>query len=151
MTRWWADGGLEKLSDLDERGVFFPVLLLEGLGLVDDHVALVVFGEGEAGERRLGGALGGFAGVVEAALVGRAVDRAVRDLQRGLLVRADRAQGIEPFALADEQDAVRLLDELVVDAVLGVAGERAGVDARGIGGGVFLLLPFAFLLIGGLG
>src|SRR4051794_4908503 len=95
-----------KLSQLDERGLVVPVLLVELLGLVDDDVALVVFADRVAVERALGRALGAGALAGEAAAVAGADDFILLDLHGAVLVRAGRGGGVELALVADDQHAV---------------------------------------------
>src|SRR5439155_709745 len=118
----------------DRRAFVVPFLLGELLGAVDDDVALVVDGDAEAIERRLGRALGdGALGRVLAAVTG-ADDLAFARLGGAVLVGAGGADGVDFSVVVDDQNAVAL-GELVDDAGFGVIGLGPDVDGCFLEGG----------------
>src|SRR5205814_5944693 len=103
-----------------------------------------VWFDGVADQGALGGrgfalvglGLGDALNVEEAAVLG-AVDRAVGDFERRLLVGAGGGGGVELPAVADDQNSGRLTRELVVWPIVGEVGQGADVHrARGHGGSV---------------
>src|SRR5436190_6678899 len=115
---------------IDRRAFVFPFLLAELFRRVDDDLAGVVDADAEAEQRRLRRAARGRALHREVAVVAGALDLVVLDLgYRAAAVRAQAADRADLVFLADDQDAL-VLEEIVVDAVVVVIGERAGFELR---------------------